>query len=233
MIVFSRDEPWVERLRRLAARGGWPFESRDGLPRSARGEFSENVLVILDRELAARSPSGVVKGLRGLHPSAAVVLACGDSELGADAMAAALSSGADETVVKSWADDRLLARLSAARDRAFSAAVRVSDDGGLKAERRSHRVFARARGRWTEIALPAAEFALLWRLMSAGGEEVSRERLLDELGAGRREVEAATISRRMLSLRRALSPWKGKVETVRGGCYRLVPPASSRRRSTT
>jgi DNA-binding response OmpR family regulator len=69
-------------------------------------------------------------------------------------------------------------------------------------------------------------------LLQSEGDAVSRERLLDVLrqSAGR-EVEAETVSRRALSLRRALAPWKGKIETVRGGFYRLV--SSSRRRSTT
>ena len=234
MIVFSRDEKWAERLRRLAGQGGWAVEARADLPRVAREAPSEHALIVLDRALTSKTPADAVKILRVNHPLAAIVLACADSELGADAVSVVLSSGADETVGKSWEDWRLLSLLSAVRDRAIAAAVRVSADGALKAERRSRRVFARARagGRWAEVPLPAAEFSLLWLLLSADGEAVSRARLLDALGAGAgREVEAETVSRRVLSLRRALAPWKGAIETVRGGFYRLV--SSARRRSMT
>lgn len=234
MIVFSRDALWVERLRRLAARGGWPFARFEDAPRATSGAASRGGLVVVDRELAARSPAGAVKKLRALHPRAAIVLACAESELGSAAVAAALSSGADDAVVKAWDDERLRARLAEARDRAIAADERHVPDGSLRAERRSRRVYARRGGRWSPVELPAAEFTLLWTLLSAGGEAVSRGRLLDELRADAGvEVEAATVARRMLALRRALAPRGVAVVSVRGGCYRLAPASPSRRRSTT
>ena len=123
--------------------------------------------------------------------------------------------------------------MSALRDEVLASAVRVSVDGALKAEKRSRRVFFLRRGRWEPLEVAAAEFALLWTLLSADGEAVSRESLLAALRqtAGR-DVEAETVSRRALSLRRSLAPWKGTIETVRGGFYRLVSSAA-RRRSTT
>ncbi|MDE2141841.1 MAG: hypothetical protein KGJ84_05460, partial [Elusimicrobia bacterium] len=72
----------------------------------------------------------------------------------------------------------------------------------------------------------------LWSLLGARGEPVSRERLLSELSAvSGREVEYETVSRRALSLRKSLGRWKGTLESVRGGFYRLT--SSARRRSTT
>jgi DNA-binding response OmpR family regulator len=231
MIAVTRDAAWAARLDDFSARGGWSFTAVDSLV-SSGGSASNRTVVVLDRALAGASLARSVARLRAMLPSARIVLACSEAELGVDGVAAGLGSGVDEVVVKSWADARLFARFSSLRDAALAAAVRVSVDGTLKAQLRSRRVFIRARAGWAELPLPAAEFALLWSLLGARGEPVPREHLLDALSAvSGREVEYETVSRRALSLRRALSPWKGTVESVRGGFYRLT--SSARRRSTT
>jgi DNA-binding response OmpR family regulator len=230
MIVITRDEAWSERLRRLAARGGWPFAASETAPVPGSAT-REHILIVLDRAAAEGALARSVAVLRGLSPAARIVVAFSDGELDSEGAAAGVASGADEVLVKSWSDDRLYARLAAARDAGLAAAVRISADEGLKAEQRSRRVFARVRGRWKELPVASAEFALLWLLMSNENSAVSRDGLLDALieSAGR-DVEIETVSRRMLSLRKSLAPWKGKIETVRGGFYRLV---SSRLRSKT
>lgn len=233
MIVVTRDARWAERLDALAARGGWPFAPTDCLPARLDADMREHALVVLDACEAGGTPARAVGAFRRLLPLARVVLACREPELGAAGAALLLGSGADELVKKEWPEARLLSVLGALRDAALAAAVRVSADGGLRAELRSRRAYVRAAGKWRDLALPAAEFTLLWRLLAREGEAVSREDLLAGLGeASGRPVEAETVSRRVLSLRRALKAWrKGTVETVRGGAYRLVP--SSRRRSST
>ncbi len=231
MIAVTRDAAWAMRLDALASRGGWPFAAVDALP-AARGRGAlERAVVVLDRACAGPSLSRAVAGLRALFPSARIVLSCTDAELGAAGAGAGIASGADEVIAKSWSDEKVSAKLSSLRDAALAAEVRVSADGALKVELRSHRAYARVRGRWAEIPLASAEFALLFALLAAEGAPLTRERLLSEMRrADGREVEPETVSRRILSLRRALEPWKGTIETVRGGGYRL---ASSRRRSTT
>ena len=230
MIAISHDAEWIKRLRAAAARGGWDFAAAEAVPADS-GAPPRSVLVV-DRAAVRGALGRAISDLRARFPSARIALCFSEDELGADGVAASLESGADEVITKSWTDDRLFARLSGLRDAVLAAEVRISADSELKAEKRSRRVFHFHRGRWRPLAVAAAEFALLWELLSAEGEMVSRERLLDALreGAGR-EVEAETVSRRALSLRRALSPWKGRIETVRGGFYRLV--SSARRRSTT
>ena len=231
MIGITRDAAWAMRLDEISARGGWSFAAVDVLPSSA-GLAAEKSLVVLDRALAGASPARTIAGLRAMFPAAQIVLACSEAELGVDGVAAGVDSGADEVVVKSWTDARLAARFSNRRDAALASAVRLSVDGTLKAELRSRRVFLRARARWNELPVPAAEFALLWCLLGAREEAVPRLRLLEALSAvAGREVEYETVSRRALSLRRALAPWKWNLESVRGGFYRLT--SSARRRSTT
>jgi DNA-binding response OmpR family regulator len=234
MIAITRDAEWLARLQAAAARGGWDFAvavAGADAPRDPKAA-ARSVLVV-DRAVVRGALRREVSGLRARFPQARIALAFTEAELGADGVAAGLASGADEVIAKSWPDERLFTRLAALRDEVLAAAVRVSADGGLKAEKRSHRVFHHRRGRWQELDVAAAEFSLLWALLCAEGETVTRERLLAALreSAGR-DVESETLSRRALSLRRALKSWKGKVETVRGGSYRLVSSAA-RRLSTT
>jgi DNA-binding response OmpR family regulator len=223
MIAIARDAAWTERLRGLAARGGWIFipVAQAPVPGSATAEHG---LIVLDRASVEGPLTRAVAALKKSFPAQRIVVSFSDAELNADGVADGLACGADDVVVKSWPDARLFARLSAAREAGLSAAVRVSADGALKAERRSHRAFTLARGKWRELPLPAPEFSMLWLLLAEDGAELSRERLLDALSeAAGRELEIETVSRRALSLRRALSKrWKGKIETVRGGFYRLV-----------
>lgn len=230
MIAVTRDAAWAMRLDALASRGGWPFAAIDALP-AGRGSALERAVIVLDRASSGPSLSRSVASLRALYPSARVVLACTDAELGAAGAGAGIASGADEVIAKTWSDEKVFAKLSSLRDAALAAEVRVSADGDLKVELRSHRAFVRARTKWSELPLASAEFALLFALLAAEGTPLSRERLLAEMRrADGREVEPETVARRILSLRRALKPWKGEVATVRGGSYLL---ASSRRRSTT
>ena len=232
MIAVSRDAAWIARMRVAAARGGWEFAATGEDSLLDNPDMSAAALLVVDRAAVRGALGRAVAGLRARFPAACIALCFSDSELGTDGVGAGLVSGADDVILKSWADERLFARLSSLRDAVLVSAVRISADGELKAEKRSRRVFHLMRGRWQALELASAEFALLWELLSAEGEAVSRERLLRALReAAGREVEAETVSRRALSLRRALAPWKGKIETVRGGFYRLV--SSSRRRSTT
>jgi DNA-binding response OmpR family regulator len=223
MIAIARDAVWTERLRALAASGGWPFVpvAKPPVPGSATAEHG---LIVLDRGAVEGPLSRTVTALKKSFPSQRIVVSFTDAELDADGVADGLGCGADDVVVKSWPDARLFARLLAAREAGLSAAVRISADGALKAELRSHRAFTLARGKWKELPLPAPEFSMLWLLLAEDGAEVSREQLLDVLsGAAGRELEIETVSRRALSLRRALAKrWKGKIETVRGGFYRLA-----------
>ncbi len=190
---------------------------------------------MLDRALAGASAGKAVAALRALYPAATVVLACDEGDL--NAVASAVDCGADDVLGKTWPAERLAARLATLRDQALLSQVRVSADGGLRAERRSHRVLVRARGKWKEIAVDAPGFAALWRLLEREGEPVTREELGVAIAAASgREREPGTVARRVASLRAALRAWSGAVESARGGVYRLVSAkrrSQSLRRSTT
>ncbi len=223
MLVLSRDGAWLTRLELMARRGGWPFEARAALPAAGRTPPPERALAVLDRALAGAIPGKAVLALRALYPGVAIVVSFDASELDCDGVSAAVSCGADEVVGKAWPDAKLSLRLGALRDRSLFSMTRLSADGALKAERRAHRVHVKSRGRWRELALDAGSFALLWRLLEREGERVSRAALGDALAAATgREREAATVSRRLAALKKALAPWGGGIETARGGLYRLA-----------
>lgn len=230
MIAITRDSSWAQRLDRLALQGGWPFAATDILPVVRGSSPIERAIIVLDLALAGSSLSRAIRALRGLYPGAKVILACADGELGVDGAGAGVASGADDVIAKSWSDKKVGAILAVFRD-ADLVGERVSRDGNLKADLRSRRACLRARGRWAELPLATAEFSLLSVLLAREGETVSREGLLvavgHELG---REMELETVARRILSLRRCLAAWKGRIETVRGGFYKLE---SARRRSKT
>ncbi|MDX6770120.1 MAG: winged helix-turn-helix domain-containing protein [Elusimicrobiota bacterium] len=223
MLIVSRDAEWTARLRDLAARGGWPVEVRREAPEPGRAHPPERALVILDRALTPGACAKAVAALRELYPWAAVAVACAEAELAPEPMAETLASGADDVLGKPWPDAKLLGRLAVLRDRALSAEERVSADGGLRLERRSLRVYAKAGARWRDLGLSNGDFEVLWRLLAREGEPVAREELAGALGeATGRPVELEAAARRVQALRPRLRPWKGRLLTVRGGGYRLV-----------
>lgn len=197
------------------------------MPAAGRTPPPERALAVLDRSLAGASAGKAVAALRAMYPSAAIALACDEGDL--DAVASSVDCGADEVLGKNWPEEKLAARLANLRDRALFTQVRVSADGALKAERRAHRVLVRARGKWREIALDGSGFAVLWRLLAREGEAVTRDQLGAAIAeASGREREPGTVSRRVAALQKALGAWSGRVESARGGFYRLV---SSKRRA--
>lgn len=223
MLVLSRDGAWLSRLELLAERGGWPFEARAALPSPGRTPPPERALAILDRALAGGAPAKAVSVLRALYPGVAIVLSIDASEMDHAGVTAAVSSGVDEVVGKTWPDAKLSQRLAVLRDRSLFSQTRISADGALKADRRSHRVHVKARGSWQELKLDAGGFALLWRLLEREGVPVSRAELGDSLAAAAgREFEAGTVTRRLAALKKALARWPGVLETARGGFYRLA-----------
>lgn len=223
MLVLSRDGAWLSRLRHLAERGGWPFESRAAMPAAGPATPTERALAVLDRALAGAAPMKAVSALRALFPGAAIALAFDAREMDHDAVTDAVSCGADEILGKSWPDDKLSRRLAALRDRSLAAQARLSADGALRAELRAHRAFVKSRGRWKEAALDAGGFALLWRLLEREGEPVSRADLGAALAsAAGRELDIGTVARRLAALKKVLAPWPGAIESARGGLYRLV-----------
>jgi len=228
MLVLSRDPVWLTRLESLSYRGGWPFEARTALPSLGATPPAERALVVLDRALAGAVPKVAVAALRVLYPGASIVLAFNASEIDHEGAAAAVACGADEILAKSWPDVKVSPKLALLRDRALATQARLSADGSLKAERRAHRVQILTGGRWKELSLDAGGFALLWRLLEREGMEVSRADLGAVLSvAAGRELEVGTVTRRLAALKKALKAWKGRIESSRGGLYRLV--SSTRR----
>ncbi|MEK7389432.1 MAG: hypothetical protein AAB036_07025, partial [Elusimicrobiota bacterium] len=221
MVVISRDHDWLSRAGRLASGISGSFEALASVPRPGRPLSLDAALVVIDRGLAGGTPAKAIGVLRALYPSAAIALVFDEKDTGPDALSAAVSCGADDVIGKSWSDDAIAGRLGELSDKSISQRARTSPDGALKVDRRAQRALVLVQGRWKDAALDGGSFALLWRLMESPGERVTltalRDCLAEALG---RELEMATLRRRLAALGRSLSPWPGQLKAARGGFYR-------------
>jgi two-component system OmpR family response regulator len=132
---------------------------------------------------------------------------------------AGLDSGADDSLVKPFSFDQLLARLRALARRGDPERPAVLTVGDLRLDPGAHQV---ARGS-TAIPLSGKEFTLLELFMRRPGQVLSRPQLLEhawDLGGDRRSnVIDVYVGR----LRRKIDdPFqRSSLETVRGAGYRL------------
>lgn len=178
-------------------------------------------LVTLDVMLPGRSGLDVCRDLRARNLDVPVIMLTArgdevDRVLG-------LEIGADDYVTKPFSVRELIARIRA-RLRRHGASLdsftvcRVGD-----CEIDLERFSATRAG--APVELTAKEFAILKLLVSAHGEVVSRDRLLDEIWGHDASLDPRRIDTHMVNLRRKLEPDPSTprfVLTVYGEGYRLV-----------
>jgi len=130
----------------------------------------------------------------------------------------ALSTGADDYVVKPFSVQALLARVKALLRRASP--ERVSDTlsaGDITLDRAAHRVTRGARG----VALGPTEYRLLEVMLESPGRVLSRNQLLDRVWGMTAEIDERTIDVHIGRLRKALvrGDDSDPIRTVRGAGY--------------
>jgi len=132
-----------------------------------------------------------------------------------------LELGADDYLTKPFSVRELVARVAAVwrRTRAAPEDAGVYDDGELKIDEKSYRVFRRG----AEVKLAKKEFELLWLLVRNRGSVISRERILSEVWQMSDSVETRTVDAHIRNLRKKLGP--ERIVTVVGFGYRYDPPA--------
>src|SRR5438128_9139279 len=127
-----------------------------------------------------------------------------------------LELGADDYLTKPFSVRELVARVAAVwrRTRVAADAPTVYDDGELKIDEKSFRVYRHS----TEIKLAKKEFELLWLLVRNKGSVISRERILSEVWHMSDEVETRTVDAHIRNLRKKIGP--DRISTVVGFGYR-------------
>lgn len=134
-----------------------------------------------------------------------------------------LELGADDYLMKPFSMRELLARVAAVwrRTRVAPEQPAVYDDGALKIDEKSFRVFRRG----MEVKLARKEFELLWLLVRNKSSVISRERILSEIWHMSEDVETRTVDAHIRNLRKKIGP--ERISTVVGFGYRYDPPQRS------
>jgi DNA-binding response OmpR family regulator len=128
-----------------------------------------------------------------------------------------LELGADDYLAKPFSVRELVARV-AAIVRRTSAEAGAYDDGELRIDEKSYRVFHRG----AEVKLAKKEFELLSLLVRNRGSVISRERILGEIWQMSDEVETRTVDAHIRNLRKKLGT--ERIATIVGLGYRYDPP---------
>ncbi|HVT45917.1 MAG TPA: response regulator transcription factor [Thermoanaerobaculia bacterium] len=134
-----------------------------------------------------------------------------------------LELGADDYLTKPFSVPELVARIGAIlrRSRGYEDATTIYDDGSLRVEASTLRVFVDG----AEVKLARKEFELLWLLIRNRPAVVSRDRILSEVWQMSEDVETRTVDAHIRNLRKKIG--KERISTVIGFGYRFEDARSA------
>jgi two-component system response regulator PrrA len=174
-VLVVDDDPGVRRaLDRALRLEGFVVRLAEGGDEALRAVAERPPrAIVLDMTMPGTDGLEVIRTLRADGDTTPIcVLSARD---GLDDRVEGLQAGADDYLVKPFGTPELVARLHALLRRTAPVTVGVREVGGLRVDRRRHRVWLDG----DEVELTAREFALLACLADHAGMVLSRGQLLD------------------------------------------------------
>ena len=173
-------------------------------------------LVLLDVMLPEENGLDILLELRRAEATRTlpvILLTARDSEYD---KVVGLDSGADDYLPKPFGMMELLARIRAVLRRSAPAAAEYRL-GDLTVQPDSHQVFVKG----APVALTLKEFELLRLLLSAQGNVLTRDQLLEQIWGYAFDGTSRTVDVHIRGLRQKLGGAGACIETVRGVGYRI------------
>src|SRR5271165_1943280 len=218
ILVVEDDKGTVEFLVcGLVARGHEVFVARDGREGYQRATADRFDVIVLDRMLPQLDGLGVVALMRKDGVSTPVLFLTNLS--GIDDRVHGLEAGGDDYLVKPFAFEELMARLTAlARRPTLGASQTLLKAGDLEMD-----LVARSVSRGGEaIDLQPREFRLLEFLMRAEGRVVTRKMLLEQVWEYHFDPKTNIVETHISRLRTKIDGGgPSLIQTVRGAGYSL------------
>lgn len=184
----------------------------DGLAAALQGGFD---FLILDLNLPDIDGFTICRELRRSAATAALPILMLTARASEQDRVTGLELGADDYLVKPFSVRELLARIAAVLRRSAAAASDVYDDGRLRIDGRTLRVYVDGE----EVKLAKKEMELLWMLVRNRPAVVSRDRILSEVWQMADDVETRTVDAHVRNLRKKIG--KERIHTVIGFGYRF------------
>ena len=133
-----------------------------------------------------------------------------------------LSVGADDYITKPFSTKVLLARIDAVLRRAYPALPKVTEilqAGPIRVFPSRRQVFVEGE----PVNLTPAEFNILFALLKAGGDILSRKQLQAELESTEQRSGLRIVDVHIAALRKKLGRARTLIKTVHGRGYRIAP----------
>lgn len=219
ILIVEDDRDIVEMIEyNLHEEGYETSAALDGETGVERARRERPDLIILDIMLPVHDGFEVCRMLKSDHRTSGIpiiILSAKSQEID---KVTGLELGADDYVTKPFSPRELIARIRAIlrRGSANGSGERL-EAGEVVIDRERHKVWAGGR----EIALTHTEFKVLEALVRRAGAVLSREIILDTIGADDNMVCDRTVDAHIKSLRRKLGDARDYIETIRGVGYRF------------
>ena len=177
-------------------------------------------LVILDLMLPDMDGMEVCRSLRGLDAPRRIPVLMLSARGEENDRILGFELGADDYVTKPFSPRELVLRVRSILRRGKEERAEPLRISEVEVFPLSRQCLVRAEA----VDLTAKEFDLLVRLMTAGGDVVGRDALLEEIWGYSGDATSRTLDTHVRRLREKLGPESGLIETVRGIGFRIALP---------